>query len=177
MLDCRMDPEKTVLLAANPCNQRGRAMPKLVFYRHKRYDGGIRTGVELDDDRVADWFDPGPDENDRALLWYVDLRCEGSGVPDEPELALDWLSGHGPIIRDGFSRCADHLRNGIDPDIYTVRWTDFRNVPPDVTMLIACSAIRRVDALEIGAHLSEIATDWDTIIATLKAAQAVEEPC
>jgi hypothetical protein len=152
-------------------------MSKLVFYRQKRYDGGMRTGVELDDDRVADWFDPGPDETDRALLWYIDLRCEGSGVPDAPEFALDWLLEHGPIIRDGFSRFGDHLRNGFDPDIYTVRWTDFTNVPPDVTMLIACSAIRRVDALEMGSHLLEIATNWDKIIETLKAAQQVEELC
>jgi hypothetical protein len=172
-----MDEEKTVFLAAAPRHRGRRAMAKLVFYRQKRYDGGIRTGVELDDDRVADWFDPGPDENDRVLLWYVDLRCEGSGVPDEPELVLDWLLEHGPIIRDGFLRCADHLRNGFDPDIYTVRWTDFRDLPPEVAMLIASSAIRRVDALEIGSHVLEIATSWDGIIAKLKAAQAVAEPC
>ena len=152
-------------------------MSKLVFYRHKRYDGGIRTGVELDDDRIADWFDPGPDESDRALLWYINLRCEGSGIPDAPELVLDWLLEHGTIIRDGFSRFAEHLRNGFDPGIYTVRWSDFRNVPPDVTMLIACSAPRRVDAMEMGSHLLEIATDWDKIIEKLEAAQQVEELC
>jgi hypothetical protein len=152
-------------------------MAKLVFYRQKRYDGGIRTGVELDDDRVADWFEPGPDEFDRALLWYIDLRCEGNGVPDEPELALDWLTEHGLTIRDGFSRFADHLRNGFDPDIYTVRWTDFRDVPHDVTMLIATSAPRRVDAMEMGSHLSEIVSNWDKIIEKLEAAQQVEELC
>src|SRR5262249_22852861 len=150
-------------------------MPKLVFYRQKRYDGGIRTGVELDDDRVSDWFDPGPDENDRALLWDIDLGCEGAGVPDEPEVVLDWLLEQGPIIRDGFSRFAEHLRYGFDPDIYTVKWMDFRTVPQDVTMLIACSAVRRVDAMEMGSHLLEIAINWDAILQRLQAAQEVEE--
>ena len=119
----------------------------------------LRTGVELDDDRVADAFDPGPDGIDPALIWYIDLRCEGEGVPDDPEPVLDWLLEHGPIIRDGFSRLAEHLRNGYDPDIYTLKWTDFQERPQDVTMLIACSAIRRVDAREIGSPSSEHSRD------------------
>jgi hypothetical protein len=152
-------------------------MPKLVFYRQRRYDGGLRTGVELDDDRVVNVLDPGTNGIDPVLIWYVDLRCEGDGVPDDPERVLDWLQEHGPIIRDGFSRYAGHLRNGYDADIYSLKWADFKNVPQDVSMQIVCSAIRRVDALEIGSHLSEIATNWDAILETLKAAQEVEELC
>ncbi len=152
-------------------------MAKLVFYRQKRYDEGIRTGIELDDDRVANWFEPGTNGTDSALLWYVDLRCEGAGVPDDPELVLDWLQEHSSIIRDGFRRYAEQLRSGFDPDIYSLKWSEFKDVPPDVTMKIVCSAIRRVDALEMGSHLSEIATNWDSIIGSLRSAQQVEEVC
>ena len=52
-------------------------MPNLTFYRQKRVDGGVRTGVELDGETVASLFEEGDPERDPALLWFVDLRCEG----------------------------------------------------------------------------------------------------
>ena len=60
-------------------------MPKLVFYRQKRYDGAIRTGLELDDDPIAEHYEEGSGERDPALLWFVDLRCKGPGIPGDPD--------------------------------------------------------------------------------------------
>lgn len=85
-------------------------MAKLIFYRQKRYDNGIRTGLELDGDPIAERFEEGDKDRDPALIWYVDLCCEGPGVPDDPDLAERWLVDHSPLIRDGFCRFAEHLR-------------------------------------------------------------------
>jgi len=69
-------------------------MPKLIFYRQKRYDQAIRTGVELDGETIAERYEEGGSEPDPGLLWYVDLRCEGSAIPDGFDEAAHWLLDH-----------------------------------------------------------------------------------
>ena len=39
-------------------------MPNLTFYRQARIDGGIRTGIELDEDTVFEYFEEGGSEPD-----------------------------------------------------------------------------------------------------------------
>jgi hypothetical protein len=56
-----------------------------VFYKHVRRDGGIRLGVEVDDVTAFHHFLPGSKELNPALLWWVDLRCYGRKLPDDPE--------------------------------------------------------------------------------------------
>ena len=72
-------------------------MPNLTFYRQARIDGGIRTGIELDEDAVFEHFEEGGPELDPTLLWYVDLRCQGPGLPDEPRKAREWLIDHADV--------------------------------------------------------------------------------
>jgi hypothetical protein len=140
---------------------------KLVFYRQKRYDGGIRTGVELNGETVSERFKEGVDERDPTLLWYVDLRCEGDPLPDDPDLAVPWLLDHSTIIRDGFERFAKKLRVGVDTDLYSLISEDFVHVPKDVRLKIACSAINRINAREMGKILTEIAMHWEDHLAEL----------
>jgi hypothetical protein len=78
-------------------------MAQLLFYRQKRVDGGVRTGLDLDREEIAEHFEEGELERDPALLWYVDLRCDGPGVPADGEAALQWLIDYAPVIREGFS--------------------------------------------------------------------------
>jgi hypothetical protein len=150
-------------------------MPKLIFYRQKRQDGAIRTGVELDDRTIAERYEEGEEEHDPALLWYVDLRCIGPGIPDDPSGAEHWLLRQSPIIHDGYARYAETLRVGADPDLYSLTWSDFVGVPEDVRMTIACSAIRRIDAREMSSILAEIGGRWDELMKELDIAQEVEE--
>ncbi len=150
-------------------------MARLVFYRQKRYDGATRTGVELDGQTVSERYEGGSGERDPALLWYVDLRCEGPGIPDEPDDAGRWLVGQSEIIRDGFSRYSERLRAGADPDIFSLTWSDFGTVPEGVGMTIACSAIRRVDARQMASNLTDIGTNWEAIIRSLDIPQEVED--
>ncbi len=150
-------------------------MPKLVFYRQKRVDGAIRTGVELDDETLTERFEDGGGEPDPALLWYVDLRCEGPGIPGDGDDAWRWLLDRSSIIREGFSRYTEEIRAGADRDIYSLIWGGFRDVPASVSMKIACSAIRRVDAREMSAVLAEIGNRWDEIIQSIDIPEGVEE--
>ncbi len=152
-------------------------MAKLVFYRQKRYDGGIRTGIELDNRPIAEHFDEEGMESERdpALLWFVDVRCEGAGIPDDPDAAEDWLIDRSGTIREGLRRFADRLRVGADTDIYCLTWNEFDGLPADVHMMIACSAIRRIDARMMSSILNEIADKWDEIIQEIDLPQEVED--
>jgi hypothetical protein len=135
-------------------------MSELIFYRQKRVDGGVRTGIDLDGVSICEDFEAGEAERDPALRWYVDLRCSGDGLPSDADAAREWLLVHEAMIRDGFSRYADQLAAGSDPDDYPLQWSGFQPVPPSVQMSIACSAIRRVDARELNRVLLDIAEHW-----------------
>jgi len=143
-------------------------MAKLIFYRQERYDNGIRTGLELDGYPIAERFEEGDGQRDPALIWYVDLRCEGPRVPSEPELAEPWLLEHSPLFRDGFLRFGERLRAGADKDIYSLTWGDFPDAPEGVGVTLSCSAVRRVDGREMSSILREIGTHWEEIIQSLE---------
>src|SRR4051812_22412222 len=143
------------------------AMPELTFYRQKRVDGGVRTGIDLDGVNVCEEFEEGHEERDPALRWYVDLRCSGEGLPSDADSAREWLLEHEKLIRDGFSRYANQLAAGADPDDYPLQWSDFQPPPQGVQMSIACSAIRRVDAREVNQVVRDIAEHWSERIERL----------
>ena len=136
-------------------------MAKLIFYRQKRYDGGMRTGIELDGQPIAEQFEPGEGERDPALVWFLDLRCEGEGVPEDEDEARQWLLGRSSSIRDALRRFAEKLRIGADRDDSVLKWTEFADVPPGVEMAIVGSAIRRVEAREFASVLGEMADHWN----------------
>lgn len=143
-------------------------MAKITFYRQKRIDGGLRSGISVGDETVLGLFEPGPTDNDPALLWYVDLRCEGARLPTDPKEAREWLLRHEDVIRAGFADCARECSAGIDPDIYPRLWSDFASTPKDIRMVIALSAVRRVDAREISKVLQDIGSHWGHYIRALK---------
>lgn len=149
-------------------------MSELTFYRQLRMDDGARTGIELDRVSLFEQFEAGnPDDRDPALRWYVDLRCRGEGLPRNPEAARQWLLDHADLIRDGFRRFADRLVAGADPDEYPLEWSDFQGLPAAVQMTIAASAMRRVDAREMGLVLRDIAEHWSERIHALDREPAV----
>ncbi len=139
-------------------------MSRLVFYRQKRNDGSIRTGVELDDETIAHQFEEPTGDRDPVLLWYVDLRCEGSGVPSEPKAAALWLLDQSLTIRHGFRRFAEKMRFGADVDLYSIRWSEFESLPDDVEMTIVCSASNRIAARGLAEILADIGDRWREIL-------------
>lgn len=144
-------------------------MSRLCLYHQMRKDNRARSGLEIDGQPVAEVFDEGGEgEYDPILLWFIDVRCEGSPIPGDPEAALDWLEEHTKIIRDGLARCSQSLEVGLDADIYPLIWTDFGDVPSDVKMSIACSASRRFDARSMAALVNQFSVDWPILIEEIR---------
>jgi hypothetical protein len=117
-------------------------MPKLAFFRQERADRGVRTGIALNGEDVFQHFEDGEEVPDPALLWFVDLRCEGASLPKDPDAAWQWLLDHTKTIRSGLLKCADERKSGVDADIYPLLWKAFPKAPAGVTMTIAFSATR-----------------------------------
>jgi hypothetical protein len=136
----------------------------LTFFRQKRRDGGIRTGVEVGDERMLECFEAGSPEEDSTLLWWVDVRCTQRTWPTDPEGVRAWLLKNAPRIETGLTDYAAELAAGID-----INWPVKHIVPggADVKMQISCSAMHRVAGREIPTELSELSNHWQTIIAEL----------
>jgi hypothetical protein len=149
-------------------------MAELTFYRQKRVDGGVRTGIDLNGSTVFDRFEEGEPEPDPALLWYVDLRCRGPKVPATARACRKWLVDHEKVIRNGFQACANELIAGIDPDLYPLVWEKFSNLPAGVQMAIAYSAVRRIDAIRMSEVVRDIGTHWLELVRSLKPVQPVQ---
>jgi hypothetical protein len=138
-------------------------MKKLTFYYQKRRDGGLRTGVELDGERILENFEPGSLPQDSALLWFVDVRYSGEGIPDQPEAVRQWLLQRSDKIRMALRELSAELTAGMDND-----WPLKKEVPAanGVEMAIYCSAMRRVNGREISTILSNLEQHWPNILQT-----------
>lgn len=143
-------------------------MSKVVFYRQLRMDGGYRTGLEVDGETVYGLFEEGQTDDNPRLRWFVDLRCEGPKLPKSAPRARAWLLKNSPTIIDGFARCSQEVRAGIDPDPYTIPWADFKDVPKDVKMSIVLTAARRADAIGMAEVLAYIGSNWERLVRMLK---------
>jgi hypothetical protein len=142
----------------------GRDMHKLTFYHQKRRDEGLRTGVDFDDERVLERFEPGHLARDSALKWFVDIRCSGEVLPSEPEGIREWfLSRSGPI-QTALRQLADDCVAGIDKD-----WPLKRQIPTSdgVSMAIYCSAMRRLSGREIASVIAELEAKWPVLVREL----------
>lgn len=144
-------------------------MNKLTFYHQKRRDGGLRTGVEVNDERVLETYEPGELRKDSALLWFVDVRCSGQRIPNEPEAVRQWLLERHAEIGAALRQLSEELPAGIDKD-----WPIRKQVSAsDVRMAIYCSATRRLSGREISRVLSDLAKRWAEIVRRLGTYEAI----
>ena len=141
-------------------------MSTITFYRQARRDGGVRTGIEIDNDTVLARFERGGQESDPALVWYVDVRLQGKRLPTDPEAARSWLLRHGKSVARILRQMADEVPLGIDPGDWPLRKTG-RVDASGVKVTVSCSAMRRVDAQSISNELRDIAQHWDKRVAEL----------
>jgi hypothetical protein len=135
-------------------------MHTLTFYRQARRDGGVRTGIDIDDDTVLVRFDPGREDSDPALLWYVDVRCRGTRLPRDADGARDWLLRQAKTIKGLLESLAGDVPVGADPDQWPLT-KQARVSPAGVTITVACSAMRRVEAQRIAEVLRDTAKHWE----------------
>jgi hypothetical protein len=141
-------------------------MNDMSWFRQKRVDGGIRTGIDVNDTYVFHRFENESDEPDPVLLWYVDVRCKGARLPKEPEEVRQWFLDHSEIIRNALSALAQELRAGMDVDIWPVQ-RKIPGTPRGVKMCIVCSTSLRIEALDIARVLTDIAKHWEDRIRNL----------
>jgi hypothetical protein len=145
-------------------------MAKLSFYRQMRQDGGLRTAITTEDDHLLHLFQRGKKPDDPALLWYVDIRCQGARLPTEPEPARQWFLDQAPIILEALTQLAEKLQAGMDIQAWPLLWDSPRH-PRGVRLTIACSAVRRTPSLEIASILTDLRDHWREIIRGLPAPQ------
>lgn len=141
-------------------------MKTINFYRQVRVDGGKRTGIEIDGETVSERFEAGKQPEDSALLWFVDIRCAGDNLPNEAEAAREWLLEKAPAIQTGVREVAHELRAGIDFSAPISR--EIPRVGRGFTVQIFCSAMRRLQALEIAEALEEISSQWSEFLNQLE---------
>src|SRR6266568_8390513 len=133
-------------------------MAKITFFRQARADGGIRMGLDLDGQCVAHHFEPGSDENDPRLIWFVDLRCQGRQLPRSAETAIQWLRGKASMIKAAFAELAHTLELGVDD--YIPQEHVLKGAPKGVRMAIVYYSARRVAARQIRRHVRETGERW-----------------
>src|SRR4051794_10597769 len=101
--------------------EQGSVMASITFYRQARKDGGIRTGVDVDDNVVLQRFEAGSSDGDPSIVWYVDVRCSGRGLPATAVAARQWLLRNRPTVRRLLISLAEALPLGVDPGSWPVR--------------------------------------------------------
>jgi hypothetical protein len=141
-------------------------MGKIVFYRQARADGGMHTGVSVNEVTIVDSLEGSGPLRDPVLLWYVDVRAEGPALPENPYAVRDWLVNNGPAIAKGLEREAERAAAGIDVDSWPAS-AAVEGFLRDTRVRIVYSAGRRARALEIASVLKDIAKGWHEIVGNL----------
>jgi hypothetical protein len=150
-------------------------MATLTFYQQGRYDGGVRTGVDIDGYPLLERYTPGRAEDDPTLAWFVDLRLEGNNLPVQPEEAREWLSSRTDELQRRLSEASEKLAIGMDKD-----WQPLLLEMPlngvgngDAHLTIACSTTNRVEARAMPERLRDLAATLPTQLRDLPDAQVV----
>jgi hypothetical protein len=142
-------------------------MPKLTFYHQVRADGGERTGIELDGTTLLHHFQQGHEEHDPALLWFLDLRCEGASLPDEPEAVREWFLKNEAFFVSRLREIADvDLRAGFDAEVMPFE-KEVASAPDNARVVVAVSAAGRLVARQIAKDLRNVASDWAMLLSRL----------
>ena len=139
-------------------------MDKLTFYHQKRQDGGLRTGVDFNDERVLERYEQGDLPSDSSLVWFIDIRCTGEALPSDSEGIREWFLRRSGPIQTALCQLAGDCVAGIDKD-----WPLKRQIPPldGVAAAIYCSAMRRLSGREIASALAELGAKWSDLVHSL----------
>src|SRR5687768_336480 len=88
----------------------------ITLYRQARADGGVRTGIDGDGATLLERFEPGADDSDPALVWFVDVLFRDVPLEDPaPDAAREFLRRQGPAVTPRLVQIADdELAAGVD---------------------------------------------------------------
>jgi hypothetical protein len=134
-------------------------MAQLTFYQQQRADGGLRTGIDLDGQTLAECYVSGTEEADPALKWYIDLRYQGAELPTDADAARAWFQSREGECVSTLRQVAAELDTGLDHDALPYRKA-FSSDKPDVKLEVAASAQNRITALQVAEHFRNLAVNW-----------------
>jgi len=154
-------------------------MQELTFFRQARHDGGIRMGIELNNEvLLLNHLESGPAELEddplaSALLWFVDIRCRGKELPTEAEAARRWFLLNRGMLKEGLEEFAGELLAGTDDD----HPNSLRRSPShsseesngDLVVQYVCSSIRRVKGRELSDAIQDFAEHFEEYLDQLSA--------
>jgi hypothetical protein len=143
-------------------------MSKIIFFRQRRADGGVHSGVETEEHK-ADFYQEGAGEYNPALEWFVDLRVEGKDLPPDLQEAIEWLTAQGKIISLAFEQLSRELAAGIDFGSWPLEWP-VPQAPQGVEMSIISSCVQRVSARDLSCILEQIASNWSRYLTEISSA-------
>ena len=148
-------------------------MNKLTFYHQVRCDGGQRTGIDSDNSELLQCYKAGGEDADPALLWYLDVRCEGKKLPKEPAAARNWFVENRAFFTRTLAEIADQdLGAGFDAD-----WAPFQRevsgAPDGARVLVVVSAVRRLVARQIAQDVRKVARNWRKLLDCLESPSVV----
>lgn len=137
-------------------------MAAITFFRQMRADGGVRSGIDVDGTTVLERFEQGSRSYDPALVWYVDVRCTGVPIRDEPDAVRAWFIEHASLITTALQDLAGRIV-GVDEEVQPSRWV-LRRSPKGVRIAIVACAARRRDGRAMPRQLSFIAANWERLV-------------
>ena len=137
-------------------------MASISFYRQARADGGIRTGLTVNDLEVMGSFGGNHADTDPSLLWFVDVTCVGR-LPVKTDAARNWLLENGEVISAKLERLGMKLETGIDV-AWPITQTELEN---GIKITVTCSAIRRLDRYRIVKIVRKVARNFRSYVRNL----------
>lgn len=146
---------------------------KLSFYRQQCRDDSTRTGIEINGHTELGRSQNEPEsleDHDPVLAWWIDLRCKGRKLPEDPDQVRHWFLEHADIVHRGFRELAKEMKAGLDFNTWPLLWP-IPKPPRGVQMIIACDASRRSDGLAMPRYLKELGDAWEDLVRTLPATE------
>jgi hypothetical protein len=144
-------------------------MPQLILHHQARADGGERTRVDCGDTELLHSVQPGSEDHDPAFFWFVDLRCEGDRLLEDPEGARSWFLGNKEFFVRHLERIANGpLRLGFDAE-YMPYQEDIGPGPDGSRVRIVISAMRGLIGREMAGIMRRIGQEWTTLLNRLEA--------
>ena len=142
-------------------------MSQLTYYRQARVDGGVRTGIDVNGSTVLARYEPGTDEHDPSLEWYVDIRCDGPALSSDGEAARQWFVEHAKLVKDELLCAGRQIELGFDAEIRPFE-RRVESSPAGTTMLIVASAQHRVLGRDMASTLLRLADEWEASLHNLE---------
>lgn len=142
-------------------------MPQLTYYRQARIDGGVRTGIDVDGSTVLARYEPGTDEHDPSLKWYVDVRCDGPALPTDGEAARRWLVENTNLIKDELLSVGRQIELGFDAETRPFE-RRVASPPEGTTIVIVASAQQRTLGRDMSSTLQRLSDEWEASLRDLE---------